>query len=165
MINIKRFNYWLVCIAAVVSLQSLAAEKVKAPDFTLKSRAGENLRLSDFRGKVVLLNFWASWCGPCRQEMPILDELHQKYKPLGFTVLGVNVDQKSEKAEQYLKNIPTHFPILFDPENFVSDLYSVRAMPSTAIIDKDGNVRFIHAGYKSGDEAIYEKKIKQLMRD
>jgi peroxiredoxin len=156
----------LISLGLLLTLNAFASEKkVPAPDFTLKSQSGENVRLSDFRGQVVLLNFWASWCGPCRQEMPILDAINKKYEALGFTVLGINVDLKSEKAINYLKDTPVNFPVLYDPTSKVSELYSVSAMPSTAIIDRDGNVRFIHAGYKSGDEENYRKKIKALMRE
>ncbi|WP_444998101.1 TlpA family protein disulfide reductase [Aliikangiella sp. IMCC44359] len=155
----------LISFFALFSVNTFAEKKVKAPDFTLKSRSGENVRLSDFRGQVVLLNFWASWCGPCRQEMPILDEIHKKYEALGFSVLGINVDAKSEKAINYLKDTPVSFPVLYDAKSKVSELYSVSAMPSTALIDRDGNVRYIHPGYKAGDEEKYRKKIKALMRE
>jgi len=141
------------------------AKKTAAPDFTLKSRDGKNVRLSDLRGQVVLLNFWASWCGPCRQEMPILDEIHNKYKSLGFSVLGVNLDAKSKKAINYLKDTPVTFPVLYDPKGDVSGQYGVQAMPSTVIIDKDGNVRYLHEGYKSGYEDDYRKQIKTLLRE
>lgn len=142
-----------------------ASAKTQAPDFTLKSRDGKNVRLSDLRGQVVLLNFWASWCGPCRQEMPILDEIHNKYKNLGFSVLGVNLDAKSSKAINYLKDTPVSFPVLYDPKGEVSGQYGVQAMPSTVVIDKDGNVRYLHEGYKSGYEDDYRKQIKALMRE
>jgi len=117
------------------------------------------------RGEIILLNFWASWCGPCRQEMPILDAIHKKYSPLGFQVLGVNVDLTSDKAADYLSSTPVNFPVLYDPKNEVSKLYNVSAMPSTAIIDRDGYVRYVHEGYKSGDEDTYHEKIKALMRE
>lgn len=152
-------------LALVLCVQANAETKVEAPDFTLKSRSGENVRLSDFRGQIVLLNFWASWCVPCRQEMPILNDIQKKYEALGFSVLGVNVDLKSEKAIAYLKDTPVNFPVLYDPKGDVSKLYSVSAMPSTAIIDRDGKVRFIHPGYKAGDESKYRDKIKELMRE
>jgi len=139
--------------------------KTPAPDFTLKSKEGKNVRLSDLRGQVVLLNFWASWCGPCRQEMPILDEIHNKYKPLGFSVLGVNLDAKSSKAINYLKDTPVTFPVLYDPKGDVSGEYGVQIMPSTVIIDKDGNVRYLHEGYKTGYEDDYVKQIKELLRE
>lgn len=137
----------------------------KAPDFTLKSNTGKNLRLSDFRGQVVMLNFWASWCGPCRQEMPILDQLHLRYAKLGFTMLGVNVEEDSSKANAYLKDIPVSFPILYDTANQTSKLYNVSAMPTTVIIDRNGNMRFIHHGYKPGYEKDYKKQIKALIRE
>jgi len=155
----------LIAALMVFSANVVAENKVQAPDFTLKARSGDNKRLSDYRGQVVLLNFWASWCVPCRAEMPILDDIHKKYESLGFTVLGVNVDLDSNKAIKYLKDTPVDFPVLYDPKGDVSKLYSVSAMPSTAIIDRDGNVRYIHPGYKDGDAAKYRAKIKELMRE
>ena len=98
----------------LLSQLTLAADSTPAPDFTLKSTGGNNLRLSEMRGQVVLVNFWASWCGPCRQEMPLLDELQNKYSKLGFTVLGVNVDKNPAKADKILKDIPVTFPVLYD---------------------------------------------------
>jgi thiol-disulfide isomerase/thioredoxin len=136
-----------------------------APDFTLKSNSGKNLKLSEYRGKVVLINFWASWCGPCRQEMPLLDKLHQKYASYGFTVLGVNVEEDSAAAEKVLKDITVSFPVLFDNRNSASKTYNVSAMPSTILVDRDGNMRYLHKGYKPGDEASYRKWVKQLIRE
>jgi peroxiredoxin len=137
----------------------------KAPNFTLKSNTGKNIKLSELRGQVVLLNFWASWCGPCRQEMPLLEKLQQRYSALGFTVLGVNVEEDSSKAKSLLKDIPVSFPILFDTQNTVSKQYKVSAMPSTVMIDRNGNMRYLHKGYKPGDEAQYKKWVKQLVKE
>ncbi|MEJ2362515.1 MAG: TlpA disulfide reductase family protein [Gammaproteobacteria bacterium] len=137
----------------------------KAPDFTLHSRSGHNLRLSDYRGQVVLLNFWASWCGPCRQEMPLLNVLYKRYNKLGFTILGVNVDTDSTKANHYLRDIKVSFPILYDTRNSVVKTYNVNAMPTTVIIDKNGNMRFMHQGYKPGYENEYRKEVVQLLRE
>lgn len=137
----------------------------KAPNFTLKSNTGKNIKLSELRGQVVLLNFWASWCGPCRQEMPLLEKLQQRYSALGFTVLGVNVEEDSSKAKSLLKDIPVSFPILFDTLNTVSKQYKVSAMPSTVMIDRNGNMRYLHKGYKPGDEAQYKKWVKQLVKE
>jgi peroxiredoxin len=136
-----------------------------APDFTLKSGEGENIRLQDFRGQVVMLNFWASWCGPCRQEMPLMDDLHARYKDLGFSVLAVNLDKNITEAERFLSAVPVSFPILYDPESQVASLYGVEAMPSTVMIDRDGNARFLHRGYKPGFEEDYERQIRQLVRE
>ncbi len=155
-----------VILTLVLGLSfNASAKSVSAPDFTLKSRDGKNVRLSDLRGQVVLLNFWASWCGPCRQEMPILDDLHNKYKSLGFSVLGVNLDAKPKKAIGYLKDTPVTFPVLYDPKGITSEQYGVSAMPSTVIIDRNGNVRHLHKGYKSGYEDEYVAQIKKLLRE
>ena len=143
-----------------------AAEVGKlAPDFTLKSLGGKNLKLSEMAGSVVLINFWASWCGPCREEMPLLNSLHKKYEPLGFTVLGVNVEQDVKGAEGFLENFPVNFPVLLDSDNRVSEQYKVIAMPTTVVVDRDGNMRFLHQGYKSGDEAKYRQMLKELVRE
>ena len=136
-----------------------------APDFTLKSLNGKNIRLNELKGEVILLNFWASWCGPCRQEMPELDKLHKKYQRLGFKVLGVNVEKDPTAANKLLKKNPVIFPILYDTENKVSKLYAVKGMPTTVIIDRDGKMRFLHEAYKPGYEKTYEKQIKKLIRE
>jgi peroxiredoxin len=136
-----------------------------APDFALKSDSGENLRLSEFRGEVVMINFWASWCGPCRQEMPLLDELYAQYQPMGFTILGVNVEEDSTKAKQMLGDAPVNFPVLFDNDSEVSKLYNVVAMPSTVLVDRSGNVRYLHQGYKPGYEEAYQQQVRALIRE
>lgn len=136
-----------------------------APDFALKSTQGSNVRLSEHRGEVILLNFWASWCGPCRQEMPQLDALQQRYNKLGFSVVGVNVDKDSALANKLLKDIPVSFPVLLDDTGTVSANYNVQSMPTTVLIDRDGNMRYLHKGYKPGYENDYEKQIKELIRE
>jgi peroxiredoxin len=157
----------VIFFASLLWLPVSYAETAKgaAPNFTLKSRSGENLKLSEYRGDVVLVNFWASWCGPCRKEMPKLEELYQKYKNLGFNLLAVNVEEDSSKANDFLKDLSVTFPILYDNENKVSKLYKVSAMPSTVIIDRDGNVRFVHHGYLVGYENDYSKEIKELIEE
>ena len=154
-----------VIICASISLANAATISGPAADFTLKSLNGKNLKLSEMRGNVVLVNFWASWCGPCRLEMPLLNDLHNKYAPLGFTVIGVNVEEKTENARSFIKNYPVDFPILLDSQNKVSKLYNVVAMPTTVVVDRDGNMRFLHQGYKSGDEVAYRNMVKKLIRE
>jgi len=136
-----------------------------APDFTLKSNQGKNIRLQDLRGEVVMLNFWASWCGPCRQEMPLMEDIYKKYKKLGFTILAVNVDENSADADDFLQSVPVSFPVLYDNDSKVSELFEVDAMPTTVMIDKDGNKRFLHRGYKEGYEVDYENQVKKLIRE
>lgn len=156
-------------LTLVLSITSsyAASEKLsgKAPNFTLKSRSGKNIKLSELRGDVVMLNFWASWCGPCRKEMPLLEKIHKKYKRLGFTLLGVNVEEDSNAAKNYLKDVKVTFPVLFDNTNKTSKLYDVSAMPTTILIDRNGNKRFIHKGYKEGYENDYVKQVKKLLRE
>lgn len=160
-------HHLVVMLSAILVAVSVQAGEVSgpAPDFTLKSNNGKNLKLSEYRGTVVLINFWASWCGPCRQEMPLLDELHKKYSSYGFTVLGVNVEEDSAGANKILREIPVSFPVLYDTANKVSKAYDVSAMPSTVMVDRDGNMRYLHKGYKPGDEASYKKWVKKLIRE
>ena len=148
---------------AVTSLVGASASM--APSFTLPSRSGDTVSLAQLKGKVVMLNFWASWCGPCRQEMPLLDQMHKRYSALGFTLVGVNVDANSKDAEQWLSKTPVSFPVLFDRESKVSKLYDVSAMPSTVFIDRQGNVRDVHRGYKTGDEGEYLNQIRALLKE
>ncbi len=154
-----------VSYASALDLDEKSTDKVLAPNFSLLDANGKSVALSDKLGEVVLVNFWASWCGPCRKEMPILNEIQKKFADKGVTVIGVNVDQRREKADKYLSEIHVEFPILFDTHGDVSELYSVMAMPSTAILDRQGNIRLIHAGYKSGDEKIYDKIIETLAQE
>jgi thiol-disulfide isomerase/thioredoxin len=155
----------LVLCIGFTSAVSARATKNIAPDFTLKSETGKNLKLSELRGKVIMINFWASWCGPCRQEMPVLDQLYKHYRPLDFTVLGVNVEQNPDDAKSLLKDVSVSFPILFDKENKVSKLYDIKGMPSTVLVDRDGNVRYVHIGYQSGTEQEYQEQIRTLIRE
>lgn len=152
-------------LLAVFNVQASSEMKEPAPNFTLKSNAGKNIKLSELRGEVVLLNFWASWCGPCRTEMPLLGKIHDKYKGMGFTVLGVNVEEDSAPAISIVNKTKINFPVLFDVSNSVSKLYHVSAMPSTVLIDRDGNMRYLHEGYKSGDENKYKEWIKKLLQE
>ena len=136
-----------------------------APQFTLSARSGPNVSLAQYHGQVVMINFWASWCGPCRQEMPLLESIYKKYHKLGFTLLGVNVEPDSKAADAWLKDTQVSFPILYDKESKVSKLYDVAGMPSTVIIDRSGKLRVLHQGFKPGDENGYLDNIRSLIRE
>ena len=158
----------LTALTAVTTLSAAAATLqtgAAAPAFQLNSNTGKPLALADFRGQIVLLNFWASWCGPCRQEMPILEQLNRQYHGKGVTLLGVNVEPDSAAAVQWLKATPVTFPILFDTDSKVSSLYEVAGMPNTVIIDRKGQVRYIHRGYSAGAENDYLNQIRALIRE
>ncbi|NCF13824.1 MAG: redoxin domain-containing protein [Gammaproteobacteria bacterium] len=152
-------------VFAASGLASSGMEGQPAPDFALKSSTGENLRLSEYRGDVVMINFWATWCGPCRQEMPLLDALYARYERVGFNLLGVNIDDDSRRAMQMIEELGVSFPVLFDARKEVSELYEVNAMPVTVIVDREGNVRYIHQGYKPGYEDKYLDQVRSLLRE
>jgi len=143
----------------------VGASTTVAPNFSLPSRSGDTVSLDQLKGQVVMINFWASWCGPCRQEMPLLDQMYKRYSPLGFTLLGINVEANTQDAEKMLASVPVSFPVLFDKENKVSKLYNVNAMPSTVFIDRKGTVRYLHRGYKPGDESEYLNQIRALLKE
>jgi peroxiredoxin len=163
--RIVSISQYLAVAAWLLAGSATLAADSPAPDFSLPDKAGSSVSLDDFDGQVVLLNFWASWCGPCREEMPLLVELHQRYEALGFTMLGINVEEDSAAADAFLRSVPVSFPILYDRENSVSKLYDVIAMPSTVLIGRDGRVRYIHHGYEPGYENDYQDQIRELVRE
>ena len=164
--KIKKLALGLVfSILAATSLASSGMEGQVAPDFALKSTTGENLRLSEYRGDVVMINFWATWCGPCRQEMPLLDELYRRYHRVGFNLLGVNIDDDTTRALRMVEELDLHFPIVFDTRKEVSRLYNVEAMPATILVDREGKIRHVHHGYKPGYEDKYLDQIRALLRE
>jgi len=154
-----------VCALSTLATSNSIASDPAAPDFNLPSKTGEAIALAKLKGQVVMLNFWASWCGPCRTEMPLMDQIYKKYSAAGFTLLGVNVDTDSTDAQKFLSQVPVSFPIAFDRDNKVSKLYDVSAMPSSVFIDRKGNVRALHRGYKPGDENEYLAQIRSLIRE
>ena len=135
-----------------------------AADFTLKSMDGSNIRLHELRGKVVMVNFWATWCGPCRQEMPLLDELYRRYQKSGFTLIGVNIDNEKGNAIRMAKKLKVSFPVVFDTDKKVSERYDVATMPYTLLIDRDGKIQHLHRGYVPGVEKKYDKQIASLVK-
>ena len=152
--------------ALIVALPAVAAAPSgPAPQFTLPSKAGGDVSLAQYKGQVVMLNFWASWCGPCRQEMPLLEDIYKKYNKLGFTLIGVNVEPDSNAANNWLKQTPVTFPVLYDRESKVSQAFAVSGMPTTVIIDRKGNVRYRHVSYKPGDEGEYLNTIRAMIRE
>ena len=160
-----------LCLGALAILPALASNVdtlrtgAPAPAFQLSSNGGKQVSLDSLKGKIVLVNFWASWCGPCRKEMPVLEQLNRQYHNKGVALLGVNVEPDSAAATDWLKATPVSFPILFDVDSKVSKLYQVEGMPNTVILDRKGNVRYIHRGYQPGAENEYLDQIRALIRE
>ncbi len=118
----------------------------QAPDFALRDLGGNEIRLSDYRGRTVLLTFWATWCGPCRLEMPAFEDRYQELKDDGFIVLGLNFDEPVEDVRAFRDELGLSFPLLLDPGGSVQRLYRIRGYPSSIFVDPQGVVRVIHIG-------------------
>jgi peroxiredoxin len=136
-----------------------------APDFTLKSASGANVRLSEHLGEVVFVNFWATWCGPCRDELPVLERLQRQYGKSGFTVLGVNLDDDANAARAMARKLDVSFPLLFDKGKQTARGYDVASMPASFIVDRDGKLRYRHRGFVAGMADDYEREIRALLKE
>ena len=155
------FTLWLAGTLAASGAETGGA----APAFSLSDLLGKPGSLSQYKGQVVMVNFWATWSGPCQQEMPLLDQMYKKYIPAGFVLLGVNVDKEAPAVKDLLARKPVSFPVLLDPTNAVSKAYHLDEMPSSVIIDRKGTIRYLHRGLKPGDENEYQDRIRQLIRE
>ena len=157
----------LLCLAAALPWPARAAAVLgqPAPDFALRSLDGHNLRLSELRGEVVMVNFWATWCGPCREEMPLLNQIYGSYHGIGFELLGVNIDDSSDRAAEMVRTLGVRFPVLFDADKSVSRLYDISTMPMTLLIGRDGTVRYIDQGYEAGRESTYVDQVRALLKE
>ncbi|HUO95658.1 MAG TPA: TlpA disulfide reductase family protein [Steroidobacteraceae bacterium] len=154
--------------AASVSSTATAADPIgqPAPAFSLPLRGGSApLGLEKLRGQVVMVNFWASWCEPCRKEFPLLDQIYKKYKGAGFTLVGVNVEPEAKDAEGFIAKTPVTFPIVFDKDSAVSKLYHVSGMPTTVLIDRKGTLRWVHRSYVPGDENEYLNQVRAMLME
>ncbi|EDN68895.1 thioredoxin family protein [Beggiatoa sp. PS] len=136
----------------------------QAPAFTLAG-IETPITLAQFKGKVVLLDFWASWCGPCRQSFPWMNAMQEKYQAQGFEIIAINVDKERELADQFLKKLPANFTIAFDPEGIVAARYQLEGMPISFIIDGKGIIRQQHLGFHKKDVSSYEAGIIKLLRE
>ena len=139
----------------------------KAPEFTLSDLSGKSVALNSLEGKVVYINFWASWCGPCKKEFPQLAELAKKYSGSGLIILAINQDKKRSGMEEFLDNNPissSNMIVLTDPDFSVISSYGPLAMPTSFILDKQGVVRYVHFGFSESDPPKWIKEIDSLIR-
>jgi thiol-disulfide isomerase/thioredoxin len=133
-----------------------------APEFDLPGTPGP-VRLKALRGKVVYVDFWASWCGPCRQSFPWLNDMQARYGAHGFTVVGVNVDARRDDAERFLAQVPARFAIAFDPRGDTPGRYAAKGMPSSFLIDRDGRVVATHVGFDAARKVLLENHIRHAL--
>jgi thiol-disulfide isomerase/thioredoxin len=132
------------------------------PAFDLAGRAA-TVKLSDYAGKTVYLDFWASWCGPCKQSFPWMNDMQTRYGAQGLRVVAINVDQKSNDAQVFLRKTPAHFDIAFDPTGQTPKAYAIKAMPTSVLIGPDGKVLSVHSGFKDQDRSLLEQQIRQAL--
>ncbi len=152
-------------LTSVVPAATASLEGGPAPDFVLKSQDGSNVRLSEFRGQVVLVNFWARYADESREEMAELDRIDGTYRSAGLVVLGVSVDEDAGRAREFVKSRKTGYPMLFETGPTLGQRYHLQKMPMTVLVDRSGTVRHSHVGFKRGDERAYVDEIRELLRE
>lgn len=140
-------------------------EEVEAPDFSLKDLNGRNVRLADFRGKVVFLNFFATWCVPCRAEMPAMERLHRDFKGKGLVVLAVDIQESARTVRPFVRELKLSFPALLDEDGSVATMYAVRPVPATYLISRDGRIAWRAFGARDWDSADSRQYFSQLLSD
>lgn len=138
-----------------------------APDFVLPTleSTSTTVQLSEQRGKVVLVDFWAAWCGPCRKSMPMLEELYQKHKDSGFTILAISLDDSIQTATRFASQFQTTYPLLIDSQADIADLYQVIGMPTSYLIDRDGKVIWKHQGFKPADMKKISQQVETALNE
>lgn len=159
-ITFSRFT--LATLMACCFIASTTAVAEQAPTFALQS-AGADVKLSDYRGKIVYLDFWASWCDPCRRSFPWMNQLQSRYGQDGFAVVAINLDESQQNANKFLQQIPASFDIAYDPSGKTAEAYGLKAMPSSFLIDRNGQVIHSSLGYRAAEKRIIEDKIRQLV--
>ena len=150
--------------APQLELIETETRSTEGTDFTLADLSGKDVRLEDFRGNVVLLNFFATWCGPCREEMPALQELYQNYRRKDLVVVAVSGDvQGKEVVEPFVQQYDLTFPVILDPKNTVSKQYRVRGIPTVYLLDRQGRIAGMHVGGADWNGKVAHGLIEQLL--
>jgi len=134
-----------------------------APNFKLEGQQ-KAIELSQYRGQIVYVDFWASWCQPCRKSFTWMNKMQSLYGNEGFKVIAINLDESRDKANKFLKQIPANFDVAFDPRGNTAEAYRVKAMPSSYLIDKNGKLVYANLGFRGNDEDTLEVKIRNLIK-
>jgi thiol-disulfide isomerase/thioredoxin len=152
----------IIALFVFLMANSAYAEYPKVPEFKLPSASGE-LQPSMFKGKVIYIDFWASWCKPCLKSFPWLNKLQTKYKKQGFEIIAINLDKDKAKADAFLKKIPANFNVVFDASGDTAKSFKLEGMPSSYLIDRNGYVRVRHTGFRERDQSNIENAVKKLL--
>ena len=148
----------------VVHIAGAAESHTKAaPTFILPMESGQ-VRLADLYGKVVYLDFWASWCGPCRSSFPWMNEMQTRYGGQGLVIVAINLDKDKSLADRFLVQLPAKFNVAFDPYGTIAGQYQIIGMPTSFLIDRNGNIHQRHTGFRDKDKADLELQIRQLIQ-
>jgi thiol-disulfide isomerase/thioredoxin len=161
--SVARRFAWCALALIVPHAQALEAGQ-PAPALTLPAVGGAALSVPDAHAKLTYIDFWASWCGPCRQSFPWLNQMQARYGAKGLRVVGVNLDAKTADAERFLKEVPARFEIAFDPKGASGHAYGLKGMPSAVLLGADGRVIEMHQGFRSGDADALETLIKNHLQ-
>ena len=146
-------------LAFAVEVGEPAAE-INLPDLN----GGKKISLAALRGKVVIVDFWASWCAPCKEEMPVLESLYKRFKDKGLVIIGVSVDNEASNAKTFLSSVKVSFPIVHDAGHVVADKFKPPRMPTSYVLDKAGKIRFVHGGFRKEDSKKLEEEITKLLK-
>jgi len=164
-------NYHLRSVVLALMLVAIsvrwthAAQSRSAPDVALQNADGTALHLSDYSGKVVLVDFWASWCVSCKRSFPALDTIYGDYRARGLEVVAINLDEKRRDADAFLDKYPHRLTVLFDPTALSALKFGVKGMPTSFLIDRTGTIRFTHVGYSGDIAETYRREIVQLLAE
>ena len=154
----------LIILISLTPLSLSFAQEIAAPDFAISNAQLPN-KLSDLAGQVVYLDFWASWCKPCRQSFPWMNQMQQKYAVQGLQIIAINLDTESSLAKDFLDKVPAQIPIIYDPEGNIASNYQLLGMPSSYLIDKKGKIRFAHKGFFTRTKPLYEQELVLLLSE
>ncbi len=161
--NCMKFVQMICFITVLMFNDMVVADVSEAPAFKLPALLGE-VELANFRGKVVYLDFWASWCLPCRKSFPWMNEMMAAYNDQGLEIVAVNLDKDKTKADDFLKKVKTNFTIAFDQQGDSAKAYKLRGMPGSYLIGRDGKLYASHIGFREKDKPIMEQAIQQLLK-